>query len=533
MGIRKWALALVLVLASAGAAFAANSKVVLTFQNDISTLDPAIGYNWDNWSMIQAIFDGLMTYKPGTTELEPALATSYKVSSDGLTYTFDLRQGVTFTDGEPFNASDVKYSFERMLNPATQSPGVGFFTGIEGAQAFVDGKAKDVTGIQVLSPTQVQFTLTQPDATFLNKLALNFAFAVPPKAVAKWGKDFGHHPVGTGGFSMKEWVPGQKLVLVKNPDYFVAGEPKVDELEFQFGVDPNVAFLRLQRGEVDILGDGIPSSQFAKVMNDPKLKQLVVSSDQIETSFVSLNTTTKPFDSVDVRQALNMAIDRTQVLRVINNRAGAANQILPPTMPGYNPDFKGFPYDPAQAKQLLAKAGYPDGFSTTLYTSNVDPNPRIAQVIQQQLAQVGVKVDIRSLSPSAVIDAAGQGKAPMVWSGGMAWLDDYPDPNDFWWPILGCDSAVPGGWNWARYCNKALDAQGQKADAMVQPSQHDARIALWKDIFTKASQDAPWIPLFNERSYVMHTPRMGGIGFKVAGIYTPVNYKEIAIVGGQ
>ncbi|HKI59020.1 MAG TPA: ABC transporter substrate-binding protein [Trueperaceae bacterium] len=530
---RKWLIALATLLASAGTGFAANSTVVLTFQNDISTLDPAIGYNWDNWSMIQAIFDGLMTYKPGTTELQPALATDYQISDDGLTYTFDLRQGVTFTDGEPFDASVVKYSFERMLDPATQSPGVGFFTGIAGAQAFIDGKAKGVSGIEVLSPAKVRFTLTQADATFLNKLALNFSFVVPPKAVAKWGKDFGHHPVGTGGFSMKDWVPGQRLVLVKNPDYFVPSEPKVDEIDFQFGVDPNVAFLRLQRGEVDILGDGVPSSQFAKVMSDPKLKQQVVSSDQIETSFVALNTTMKPFDNVQVRQALNMAIDKSQVLRVINNRAGAADQILPPAMPGYNPDYKGFPYDPAKAKQMLADAGYADGFSSVLYTSNVDPNPRIAQVVQQQLAQIGVKLDIRSLSPSAVIDAASQGKTPMVWSGGMAWLDDYPDPNDFWWPILGCDSAVPGGWNWPRYCNKELDAQGQKADAMVQPSQSDARIALWRDIFTKASNDAPWIPLFNERSYVMHTPRMGGVGFQVAGIYTPVNYKEIEIVGGQ
>lgn len=533
MKTRTLVLPFAILLAAAGWVFAASSKVVLTFQNDISTLDPAIGYNWDNWSMIQAIFDGLMTYKPGTTELEPALAKSYTISKDGLTYTFDLRQGVTFTDGEPFDAQDVKYSFERMLNPATQSPGVGFFTGIQGAQAFIDGKAKDVSGIKVLGPYEVQFVLTAPDATFLNKLALNFAFAVPPKAVAKWGKDFGHHPVGTGGFSMKEWIPGQRLVLVKNPHYFVPTEPKVDELEFQFGVDPNVAFLRLQRGEVDILGDGIPSSQFAKVMQDPKLKKLVVSSDQIETSYVALNTTIKPLDNLEVRQALNMAIDRTQILRVINNRASPAKEILPPTMPGYNPDFKGFPYDPAKAKQMLAKAGYPNGFSSVLYTSNVDPNPRIAQVIQQQLAQVGVKVDIRSLSPSAVIDAAGQGKTPMVWSGGMAWLDDYPDPNDFWWPILSCKSAVPGGWNWPRYCNKQLDAEGLKADAMVQPSQHAARIALWKDVFTKASEQAPWIPIFNERSYVMHSPRMGGIGFKVAGIYTPVNYKEIAIVGGQ
>lgn len=510
-----------------------SGKVVVTYENDVATLDPAIGYSWTNWTIIQAMFDGLMGYVPGTTQLEPILAKNYTISPDGLTYTFELRKGIEFQDGTDFTAKDVQYSMLRMLNPKTESPGTSFYGNIKGAPAYIQGKAKDILGIKVLGPYEIQFTLIKPDATFLNKLALNFAFVVPSKEVEKYGKDFGHHPVGTGAFEFKEWLLGRELILVKNPHYFINDEPKVNEIIFQFGVDPNVAFLRYMRGQVDILGNGIPSAQFQKVMTDPKLSKLVAISNQLETSYVTLNTTIKPLNNVDVRQALNMAINRTPILRVINDRGQPAYQILPLEMPGYSENYKGFPYDPKKAKELLAKAGYPNGFNSVLYTSNVSPNPRIAQVIQEQLAQIGVKVQIRSLSPSTVIEAAGAGKAPMVWSGGMAWIDDYPDPNDFYWPILSCKSAVPGGWNWARYCNEKLEKLAGEADEIVQSSQRAKRMALWQKIFTEAMNDAPWIPIFHSQMFILHTARIGGIGLKVVGIDTPVNYKEITIVNGH
>ena len=505
--------------------------MVVSYLSDITTLDPAIGYDWQNWSIIKSLFDGLMDYEPGTTRLVPNLAESYQISSDGLTYTFRLRRGVRFHNGRELTADDVKYSLERVLNPATQSPGLGFYLDIEGAQAYVDGKAAEVTGITVLDRYTVRFRLTKPNAAFLHILALNFAHVVPREEVERWGPDFGHHPVGTGAFRMREWVLGQRLVLERNPDYFVPGRPFLDELVFEVGVEPLVAFLRLLRGEVDVLGDGIPASRFVEVMNDPELRSQVAVGDQLHTGYVAINTRVKPFDDVRVRRALNMAIDKERIVRLINNRAEPANQPLPPLMPGYNKDYRGYPYDPEGARRLLAEAGYPNGFSTVLYAMNTDPNPRIAQAIQQDLARIGVRVELRTLAQSSVIEAAGTpGGAPLVWSGGMAWIADYPDPGNFYWPILSCASAVPGGWNWAWYCNPQLEEMARRADALVRPEQEAQRIAMYRDIFTRIAQDAPWIPIFNERRFTMRSKRVGGAdALFVDPIHIPVNYDEVYV----
>lgn len=508
-----------------------GKAVVVTFKDDVSTLDPAIGYAWQNWSIIKSIFDGLMDYAPGTTKLVPHLAQSYSVSRDGRTYTFTLRKGVRFHNGREVHAADFKYTLERVLNPRTQSPGAGFYGNIQGAQEYSTGKAKEVTGIKVLGPYTLQISLTKPNAAFLHTMALNFAHVVPKEEVEKPGADFGHNPVGTGAFRLKEWVLGQRVVLVRNPHYFLKGRPLVDEIVFQIGVDPNVALLRLQRGEVDILGDGIPPARFVQIMQDPRWKNGVEVGDQLHTGYVTLTTRLKPLTDPRVRRAMNMAIDKERIVRLINGRAIPAVQILPPLMPGYDKAYKGYPYDPAAAKKLLAEAGYPNGFATVLYANNTDPNPRIAQAIQQDLARIGIKAELKTLAQSTVIEAGGKGEAPLIWSGGMAWIADYPDPNNFYWPILSCASAAPGGWNWAWYCNKELDRMAEAADALVQPGQEGERAERYRKIYRTIMQQAPWIPIFHEKRYTMHSARVGGgKGIFVDPIHIPVHYDEVRLV---
>ncbi|HEX7039066.1 MAG TPA: ABC transporter substrate-binding protein [Trueperaceae bacterium] len=523
-------LALALAAASAGAFATAQQggRAVVSFQVDVSTLDPAIGYDWQNWSIIKSIFDGLMDYEPGTTNLKPHLAESYTVSEDGLTFTFTLRDGVKFHNGRELVADDVKYSLERVLDPATQSPGQGFYLTILGAQEFIDGEADEVAGIQVVDDRTVQFTLAEPDASFLHKLGLNFAHVVPREAVEAAAGDFGHHPVGTGAFKLREWVLGQRLVLERNPDYFEEGVPYLDELVFEIGVDPNVAFLRLQRGEVDILGDGIPSARYTEVLADPQLSQLVATGEQMQTGYVTLNVTMPPFDDVRVRQALNMAINKDRIVRIINNRAVPANQVLPPLFEAHDDAYEGYPYDPERARQLLAEAGYPDGFDTVLYAYNVAPNDRIAQAIQADLAEIGVNVELRTQAQSTVIEAGGAGEAPMIWSGGMAWIADYPDPNNFYWPILACASNIPGGWNWARYCNEEIEERAARADAMAREDQADERTEEWRQIFLDIMEDAPWIPIFHELQVSMHSTRVTGPeGIFTDPMHIPVHYEMV------
>lgn len=508
-----------------------GGNIVITYKDDVATLDPAIGYDWQNWSMIKSIFDGLMDYVPGTTELRPGLAESYEISPDGKTYTFHLRKGVKFHNGREMTAEDVKYSLDRVTTPATQSPGAGFFGSIAGYDAMADGSATSLSGVTVLDPATVKIELSRPDATFLHVMALNFSSVVPKEEVEKWGADFGKHPVGTGAFKLSDWTIGQKLLLTKNADYWRAGLPYLDSVTFEVGQEPIVALLRLQKGEVDIPGDGIPPAKFTEVMNNPDEKKQVVVGGQLQTGYITLNVEMKPFDNVEVRRAINMAINKDRIVQMINGRATPATQPLPPSMPGYTKDYAGYAFDPAKAKAMLAEAGYPDGFQTQLYVMNTDPNPRIAQAIQQDLAAIGVKAEIKALAQANVIEAGGTPKtAPMIWSGGMAWIADFPDPSNFYGPILGCAGAVEGGWNWSWYCNKDLDAEAAKADSIVDPAKQDERLALWSDVYMKIMQDAPWVPVFNENRYTMKSARMGGSDdLYVDPVSIPVNYDYVYV----
>ena len=518
--------ALALVLAVSGAAVAQDAprqggEMIVTYKDDVSTLDPAIGYDWQNWSIIKSLFDGLMDYKPGTMDLVPDLAESYEIAPDGLTYTFKLRPGVKFHNGRELVAEDIKYSIERVLDPATQSPGAGFFGSI--------------AGIEAPDPQTIVFKLSRPDATFLHVMAINFAHAVPKEEVEKYGADFGKHPVGTGAFKLADWTLGQQLVLERNPDYWKQGAPHLDRITFQVGQEPLVALLRLQRGEVDILGDGIPPAKFLEVMQSAEWKDNVVEGGQLHTGYVTMNVNVPPFDKKEVRQAVNHAINKDRVVKLINNRAVPANQPLPPSMPGYAKDYQGYAYDPAKAKELLQAAGLGDGFETVLYANNTDPNPRIAQAIQQDLAAVGIKAELRTLAQANVIAAGGEKEgAPMIWSGGMGWIADFPDPSNFYGPILGCGGAVPGGWNWSWYCNEALNQKAVEADSMADPAKGEERLKLWHDIFVDIMADAPWAPVFNEQRFTMKSDRLGGPdAIFVDPVHIPVHYDEVYIKDGQ
>lgn len=534
--MKHWLASTALALAMTSGAFAQDyipdpqakpgGDIVITYKDDVATLDPAIGYDWQNWSMIKSLFDGLMDYVPGTTTLRPGLAESYTLSEDGLSFTFKLRPGVTFHNGRGLTAEDVKFSLDRVTDPATQSPGAGFFGSIAGFDKAGPG---GLSGVKVIDPLTVEITLSRPDATFLHVMALNFASIVPKEAVAEFGADFGKHPVGTGAYALEDWTIGQRLVFRKNAAYWRAGLPYLNSITFEVGQEPIVALLRLQKGEVDVPGDGIPPAKFTEVMANPEEAARVVMGGQLHTGYITMNVTQPPFDKVEVRQAVNMALNKARIVQIINGRATPATQPLPPSMPGYAQGYAGYAHDPAAAKALLAKAGYPEGFETELFVMNTDPNPRIAQAIQQDLAAVGIKVALQNLAQANVIEAGGAGTAPMVWSGGMGWIADFPDPSNFYGPILGCAGAGAGGWNWSKYCNADLDAEAVKADSFKDPAD-PARLALWSDIYTKIMDDAPWAPVFHEQRYTMKSARMGGAdALYVDPVSIPINYDYVFV----
>lgn len=506
---------------------AQGGEMVVTYQDDVATLDPAIGYDWQNWSMIKSLFDGLMGYEPGTTDLRNELAASHEVSEDGTVHTFTLKDGIRFHNGREIVAGDVKYSLDRVTNPETRSPGAGFFSMIAGFDSWNAGEGDGLSGVKVIDDKTVEITLSRPDATFEHVMALNFASIVPQEAVEASGEDFGREPVGSGAFRLAEWTPGQRLVFERFEEYHRAGVPKLDQVTFNIGLDPTVALLQLQSGGADIPGDGIPPAQFLQVVNNAEYEDQIVEGGQLQTGYITMNTRMEPFDNLDVRKAINMAINKDRIVQMINNRAVPANQPLPPTMPGYADDYEGYPYDPEAARQMLADAGYADGFETEIYVMNVDPNPRIAQAIQQDLSQIGVNAEIRSLAQANVIAAGGEpDQAPMIWSGGMAWIADFPDPSNFYGPILGCAGATQGGWNWAWYCDEEIDRRAADADAMV--GQPEAREKAWRQIYLDIMEAAPWVPVFHEQRFTLHSEDVAGDdSLFVDPVHIPVNYDYI------
>ena len=512
-----------------------GGNITITYKDDVATLDPAIGYDWQNWSMIKSLYDGLMDYEPGTTDLRPGLAESYEISDDGMTFTFKLREGVKFHNGREMTAEDVKYSLDRVTDPVTQSPGAGFFGSIAGFDAASAGGGEGLSGVTVVDPYSVQIQLSRPDATFLHVMGLNFASVVASEAVEAAGADFGKTAMGTGAFKLSEWTIGQRLVFEKNADYWREGLPYLDSVTFEVGQEPIVALLRLQNGEVDVPGDGIPPAKFMEVMADPEQASRVIEGGQLHTGYITLNVNIPPFDNVDVRKAVNMAINKERITQVINGRAVPATQPLPPSMPGYTDGYAGYSYDVEGAKALLVAAGFPDGFETELFVMNTDPNPRIAQAIQQDLSQIGITASIQSLAQASVIAAGGEAdQAPMIWSGGMAWIADFPDASNFYGPILGCDGAVPGGWNWSWYCNEKIDAMAIEADSMTDPAMVDDRLKMWSDVYMAVMEDAPWVPVFNEQRYTMKSPRMGGAdALYVDPVSIPVNYDYVFVTDVQ
>jgi ABC-type transport system substrate-binding protein len=517
--LKRWLPALllaVLVLVPAQARYAGASAphspyggtITVATQADIGGLDPATSQNWAAYNLLQDVYNGLLGYKPDSTSLTPDIAAGWPVvSKDGLTWTFTLRHGVMFQPpvNREVHASDFKYSWERMLNPKTASPGVSFFMDIAGAQEYNAGKAKEVSGIRVLGPYTLQVRLLKPYVPFKYIMATVYAYVVPHEIVDKYPKDFPRHPVGTGPFILEQWVPGQTFVLVRNPHYFHKGLPYLDKVVFNVGVQPSVAILQVQRGETDIPSDEISGLDYVRVDSNPQWRSRIFRVPTVATQYLFMNTQVPPFNNRLVRQAVAMAIDKPRLIKVVTAGLASPTQgILPPLMPCYNPKVKGWPYDPARAKKLLAQAGYPNGFSTTLLAGVANLSQAVPeQLLQRDLARIGIKAGIKTAVSSTYDTLVSTPKAVAIGQNG--WTLDYPDPSDFIDPILTSSSAVQGGANKAFYSNPTVDTLSAQAD---QEFDQAKRCNLYHRAEQIIVNDAPWVPLYTPLHATVVSPRL-------------------------
>jgi ABC-type transport system substrate-binding protein len=507
-----------------------GGTITLTYQSEPSSLDPAVAWNVIDWNVEHDIFQSFFRYaaKPGAagTVLEPCLANEVPttanggISADGKTITIHLRKGVKFqppVDRE-VTAQDFKYTFERMLR-SPLAPGTSFYMGVEGAQAYYDKKADAVSGFTAVDPQTVQIKLASPDLSFLNALTMEFTDVMAREWVQKWGKAINRHPLGTGPYMLDHWTPGQEIVLQRNPNYWEPGKPYADTLHYILSDTPSTALLKLQRGEVDALGDGIPPANIVQVQNDPSWKQSVKSQPLIAISYVLFNVKIKPFDNVKVRQALSWAIDRDKVVKLMAGQSAPLWQLYPAGLPGHVEGKQYYGYDPAKAKQLLAEAGYPDGFSTTFYTDNVDPDPKIAQSIQADLAAVGVKADIKLVSNDTYyLLQSKPGKVPM---GTFGWWMDFPDPVDWVIPLFSKSNAVEGGMNSSFWWSPEVESMLKEAQNMTDAK---ARIAKFQEIQDFIMSQAPYATVYAPTQTTMSSKALGGFYLHAVYQLDPANY---------
>jgi ABC-type transport system substrate-binding protein len=493
-----------------------GGTLTLSYLTEPSSLDPAVAWNVIDWQIEHDIYQGFLQYAHESgqagTELIPCLATEVPstdnggISADGKTYTFHLRKGVMFQPpvSREVTAADFKYSFERMmLEP--RAPATSFYMGVVGADEYMKGKADEITGFKAVDDYTVEITLKSPDLSFLNAVTMDFCDVVSKEWVEKWGKQFNRHPLGTGPFVFQKWTAGREIVLTRNPQYWEEGRPYLDTIDYQLSFSPSTALLKLQRGEVDVLGDGIPTADLMRVKVDPKWKQQIYSQPLVAISYMFMNVEMKPFDDVKVRQALSWAIDRDKLVKLQGGQAMSLWQFYPKGMPGYQEGKVYYGYDPAKAKQLLADAGYPDGFKTMLYTDNVDPNPKLWTSVQADLAAVGVQAELKTMSNNSYYTQ--QGTPKTLTAGSFGWWMDFPDPSDWISPLFSKASAVEGGMNSSFWWSPELETMFADAQKMTDPV---ARIEKFTAMQEYIATQAPYVPCYQPIQTTMCTETTGG-----------------------
>ena len=463
------------------------------------------------------LMNRLVDYDAAAGQLVPSLAERWEVSTDGLSWTFQLRPGVQFQHTEWFvpsrelNADDVLFSFQRMLDPAHPWHKVAA-SGYPHAQSMQWPDL--IERIEAPTPQSVRFVLKHPDATFLATLSMGFASVYSAEYAAKLlaaGKPekLNSQPVGTGPFVLKRFQKDAVIRYTANPDYF-AGKPAVDGLVFAITPDANVRLQKLKRGECQIALSPKPLDvQTAR--EEPKLK--VSETPAFMTAFVALNSQHPPLDKPQVRQAINLAFDRASYLQaVFEGSATPANGPYPPNTWGYAKQLPGYPHDPAKARALLAEAGLADGFKTTIWTrpsgSLLNPNPTLgAQLLQADLAKVGIQAEIRVIEWGELIRRAKAGEHDLLF---MGWAGDNGDPDNFLTPQFACAS-VESGLNFARYCNRQLDqliTDGKAASTQEQRSE------LYRQAQALIQQQALWLPLAHPTAFALL--REGVEGYQVS-----------------
>ncbi|HWO18576.1 MAG TPA: ABC transporter substrate-binding protein [Kofleriaceae bacterium] len=488
---------------------------------DVQMLDPARVFDTESIEIGSLLFDGLVRWSPGTTNLEPGLAATWDASPDGLVWTFHLRSGAVFHDGDPVDAAAAVFSFQRVLEPAHPS----YLAGKDAD--YWRSLIKDIQRVDAVDPRTVQIRVGRPNAALLGYLA-QFPI-VSPRAVRQWGDAFKEHPVGAGPFQLEQWVPGSTLAVRRFTRYW-GPRPVLERIVFRLVVDARQRLVELESGSVDLATAILPDEQsFVELHPDLELHQ----KPSHDVSYLAFNTSRKPFDQVSVRQAISHAVNKMPIVKLaFQGRARPAESPLPPTQWGhYEPPLPRYLFDPDRARRVLqeaAAAGQIDLNRTyTLYALST-PRPymtspeRVAHFLQVALRNVGLKIELR-LQPYAehrTSVAAGAHDLAL-----FGWQGDTGDPDNFLYVLFHSDNAVPGSaQNVAFFRDAEVDRLLVEAQGVTDQVR---RTTLYRLVQERIGELAPWVPLAHSEYVVAARKAIANV------VLSPLGHPVYSLIGRE
>jgi oligopeptide transport system substrate-binding protein len=494
-----------------------DGDVLNLYGIDPFTLDPAVAGEMTSHEYIMQLFSGLVCLDDNL-EPAPGIAERWQVSTDGMTYTFYLRQNVRFHQGRQVTAADFKYSWERACDPATGSLTAATYLGdITGVGDVITGRSQEISGVKVIDDFTLQVTIDAPKSYFLAKLTYPTAYVVDKENVAS-GKNWWRQPNGTGPFKLRQWVQNTQLVLQKNEDYY-GGKAKLDSVVFHLwgGVPMNM----YETGEIDVTTIGSTYIDRVQDKAGPFHQELTVV-PELSFSYIGFDTTRPPFDDVNVRRAFSQAIDKDKLVSLVfRGMVQRADGILPPGMPGFNDNLSGLAFDPAKAKELIADSKYGDVSqlpSITVTTSGWGGliSSGLESIIHEWRQNLGVEVKVRQLEPERYIYNLKAERDEMFF---MGWIADYPHPQDFLEVLF--QSRADN--NYGEYHNPETDSLLQQA-AVEQD--YAASLALYQATEQIMVDDAACLPLWFGQNYILAKPYVKSYNLNAQGL---VKLNEVSV----
>jgi peptide/nickel transport system substrate-binding protein len=472
-----------------------GGTIIVGLQAEPTTLDSQQISDYNSHRAAYPMYDHLLHFKDESTEVEAGLAESWDISTDGLVYTLHLRHGVKFHDGTDFNADAVKFNLERQFDPNHPYHDTGEFPYAE----FTWGMVKSV---DVVDDYAVKITLKEVFAPFLNHLAMHPAAMESPTAIEKFGRDFSSNPVGTGPFKFVSWTPGVEVVLEKNPDYW-GQVPHVDKLIFRPIIEDQSRLTELEAGGVNFIVN-IPPDDLARLKQDPRYT--TVEQPGMHTWWVAFNHQKEPFKDVRVRQAMNYAVNKKAIVdNLLKGTGTLAINPLPPVVWSYTDAITRYDYNPDKAKQLLAEAGYPDGFKCSFWVpesgSGMQQPVAMGTAIQADLKAVGIDCQIQQFEWGTYLDKVivppDKAEFDMF---EMSWIGDNGDPDNHLYILLSGEQWPPAGYNMGFYKNDKLDPILKEARTTLDRAK---RTELYQQAQKLIADDPPWIIIDHETQIVV------------------------------